>query len=158
MFRKILFTTILGLISSFTFAQTGTLKGVITDRITGQPVDFANVVIMKNGVQKGGTSTGLDGSFTLKPIDPGTYTVKASFTGYTTFALEGVVISANKITFLQGSNSIKMSEGILVGEVEVKGYAKPLIDQGNISGETKSQSIRVPNEESPRGIRRPETS
>ena len=34
---------------------------------------------MKNGVQKGGTSTGLDGSFTIKPIDPGTYTVKATF-------------------------------------------------------------------------------
>ena len=91
MFRKIYLTAFLTLISSFAFAQTGTLKGVITNRATGAPVDFANVVIMKNGVQKGGTSTGLDGSFTIKPIDPGTYTVKASFAGYTTFSLEGLL-------------------------------------------------------------------
>ena len=88
MLRKIYLTAILGLFTSLAFSQTGTLKGVITDRITGKPVDFANVVIMKNGVQNGGTSTGLDGSFTIKPIEPGTYVVKASFTGYTTFSLE----------------------------------------------------------------------
>jgi len=138
MLRKIYLTAILGLFTSLAFSQTGTLKGVITDRITGKPVDFANVVIMKNGVQNGGTSTGLDGSFTIKPIEPGTYTVKASFTGYTTFSLEGVIISSNKITYLTGDNAIKMTAGVLVDEVEVKGYTKPLIDQGNLSGETKT--------------------
>ena len=117
MFRKIYLTAFLTLMTSFAFAQTGTLKGVITNRATGAPVDFANVVIMKNGVQKGGTSTGLDGSFTIKPIDPGTYTVKASFAGYTTFSLEGVIISANKITYLTGKNAIKMTEGVLVDEI-----------------------------------------
>ena len=59
MLRKIYLTAILGLFTSLAFSQTGTLKGVITDRITGKPVDFANVVIMKNGVQNGGTSTGI---------------------------------------------------------------------------------------------------
>ena len=81
---------------------------------------------------------GLDGSFTIKPIDPGTYTVKASFAGYTTFSLEGVIVSANKITYLTGDNAIKMTEGVLVDEIEVKGFTKPLIDQGNLSGETKT--------------------
>ena len=108
MFRKIYLTAFLTLITSFAFSQTGTLKGVITNRATGAPVDFANVVIMKNGVQKGGTSTGLDGSFTIKPIDPGTYTVKASFAGYTTFSLEGVIISANNQSLsIEGAIEIK---------------------------------------------------
>lgn len=138
MFRKIFLTAILGLFSTLAFSQTGTLKGVITNRITGAPVDYANVVIMKNGVQKGGTSTGSDGSFTIKPVEPGTYTVKASFAGYTTFSLEGVIVSSNKITYLTGSNAIKMTEGVLVDEIEVKGFTKPLIDQGNLSGETKT--------------------
>ena len=138
MFRRIYLIAILGLFTTIAFAQTGTLKGIITDRITGKPVDFANVVIMKSGVQKGGTSTGLDGSFTIKPIEPGTYTVKASFTGYTTFSLEGVIISANKITYLTGDNAIKMTEGVLVNEVEVRGFTKPLLDQDNLSGETKT--------------------
>ena len=76
--------------------------------------------------------------FYIKPIDPGTYTVKASFAGYTTFSLEGVIISANKITYLTGKNAIKMTEGVLVDEIEVRGFTKPLIDQGNLSGETKT--------------------
>ena len=138
MFRKIFLTAILGLFSTLAFSQTGTLKGVITNRITGAPVDYANVVIMKNGVQKAGTSTGSDGSFTIKPVEPGTYTVKASFAGYTTFSLEGVIVSSNKITYLTGGNAIKMTEGVLVDEIEVKGFTKPLIDQGNLSGETKT--------------------
>ena len=136
--KRIYLVSIFLFASILTFSQTGTLKGVITDRVTGDPVEFANVVIMKNGVQKGGTSTGLDGSFTIKPIDPGTYTVKASFTGYTTFSLEGVIVSANKITYLSGDNAIKMTEGVLVDEIEVKGFTKPLIDQDNLSGETKT--------------------
>ena len=52
--------------------------------------------------------------------------------------MEGVIISANKITYLTGDNAIKMTEGVLVDEIEVKGYTKPLIDQGNLSGETKT--------------------
>ena len=138
MFKRIYLTAILSIFSLIAFAQTGTLKGTITDRITGKPVEFANVVIMKNGVQKMGTSTGLDGTFTLKPIDPGTYTVQSTFIGYIPFKLEGVIVSANKITYLTGDNAIRMTSGVQVDEVEVRGYSKPLIDQDNLSGETKT--------------------
>ena len=31
-----------------------------------------------------------------------------------------------------------MTEGVLVDEIEVRGFTKPLIDQGNLSGETKA--------------------
>ena len=31
-----------------------------------------------------------------------------------------------------------MTEGVLVDEIEVRGFTKPLIDQGNLSGETKT--------------------
>ena len=52
MYIRIYLIAILGLFSTIAFSQTGTLKGTITDRVTGKPVDFANVVIMKNGVQE----------------------------------------------------------------------------------------------------------
>ena len=68
MFRKIYLTAILGLFSVIAFAQTGTLKGIITDRSTGDPVSFANVIIEKNGNQSGGTSTDINGNFTIKPL------------------------------------------------------------------------------------------
>ena len=84
------------LTATFAFAQTGTLKGVITDAMSGEPIPFANIVAEKNGNQIGGTTTNFDGEYTIKPLEPGTYTVKATFVGYGTVEITGVIISANK--------------------------------------------------------------
>jgi outer membrane receptor for ferrienterochelin and colicin len=115
-------------------AQTGTLKGVMTDAMSGDPIPFANIIIEKNGNQSGGTTTDFDGNYTIKPVEPGNYTIKATFVGYGTVEVTGVVVSANKITF----QDVKLQEGIAIGEVKVIAYKKPLLDQDNLSGETKT--------------------
>ncbi|MBC8265843.1 MAG: carboxypeptidase regulatory-like domain-containing protein [Flavobacteriales bacterium] len=134
MLRKIYLLFATGLISSVAFAQTGTLKGTVLDALSGEAVPFANVIIERNGSQTAGTTTDFDGKFTIKPIEPGIYTVKATFVGYQTFMMTGLIISANKITF----QDLKMSSGIEKGEVTIVEYKKPLIDQDNITGETKT--------------------
>ena len=134
MLRKLylLFATVL--ITVVAFAQTGTLKGTVLDGLSGEVIPFANVIIERNGTQTAGTTTDFDGKFTIKPIEPGTYTVKATFVGYQTFVMTGIIISANKITF----QDLKLSSGIQKGEVVIVEYKKPLIDQDNITGETKT--------------------
>ncbi|MBT3611361.1 MAG: TonB-dependent receptor plug domain-containing protein [Flavobacteriales bacterium] len=134
MLRKIYLIATLVLISSFAMAQTGTLKGVVTDAMSGEPVPFANIVVEKNGNQSGGTTTDFDGNYTIKPVEPGAYTVKATFVGYGTVEVTGVIVSANKITF----QDVKLQEGIAIGEVKIIAYKKPLLDQDNLSGETKT--------------------
>ena len=57
MLRKIYLMVAFALITTFAFAQTGTLKGVITDVMSGEPIPFANVVAERNGNQIGGTTT-----------------------------------------------------------------------------------------------------
>ena len=79
MLRKIYLMVAFALITTFAFAQTGTLKGVITDVMSGEPIPFANVVAERNGNQIGGTTTDFDGNFIIKPLDPGDYTIKATF-------------------------------------------------------------------------------
>ena len=88
----------------------------------------------KNGNQSAGTTTDFDGKYTIKPIDPGTYNIKATFVGYQTKEITGVVISADQIRFVD----IKLQEGIQLEVAEVVVWTKPLIDQGNLSGETKT--------------------
>ena len=122
------------LITTFAFAQTGTLKGVITDAMSGESIPFANVVAERNGNQIGGTTTDFDGNYTIKPLEPGSYTVKATFVGYGTVEITGVIISANKIT----DQNIKLQEGVAIGEVQIIEYKKPLLDKDNLSGETKT--------------------
>jgi hypothetical protein len=134
MLRKIYLIAALALISTLAFAQTGTLKGVVTDAMSGESIPFANVIIEKNGNQTAGTTTDFDGNYTIKPIEPGNYIIKATFVGYGTVEITGVIISANKITF----QDVKLQEGVALGEVKIIAYKKPLLDQDNLSGETKT--------------------
>ncbi len=134
MLRKIYLVVAFALTTIFAFAQTGTLKGVITDAMTGEPIPFANIIAEKNGNQIGGTTTDFDGNYTIKPLDPGAYTVKATFVGYGAVEITGVIVSANKITM----QDVTLQEGIAIGEVKIIAYKKPLLDQDNLSGETKT--------------------
>ncbi len=134
MLRKIYSIIALVCFSSFAFAQTGTLKGVINDAMSGEPIPFANIIIEKSGSQYAGTTTDFDGKYTIKPIEPGSYSVKATFVGYQTIEITGVIISANKITF----QDVKLQEGVALGEIRIIEYKKPLLDQDNLSGETKT--------------------
>ncbi len=134
MFRKLYLSLIFSLISVFSYAQTGTLKGVITNTLTGEPIPFANLIIEKNGNQQGGTATDFDGNYTIKPVDPGTYSIKVTCVGFGAVEITGVIVSANKITF----QDVKLQEGIAIGEIKIIEYKKPLLDQDNLSGETKT--------------------
>ncbi|MDC0249484.1 carboxypeptidase regulatory-like domain-containing protein [Flavobacteriales bacterium] len=134
MLRKIYLISALVFISSLAMAQTGTLKGVVTDMMSGEAIPFANIIAEKNGNQIGGTTSDFDGNYTIKPLEPGTYTLKATFVGYGTVEVTGVIVSANKITM----QDVKLQEGIAIGEVEIIAYKKPLLDQDNLSGETKT--------------------
>ena len=134
MLRKIYLIAILALTSSFAMAQSGSLKGMITDAMSGEPVPFANIVIEKNGNQSAGAISDFDGNYTIKPVEPGTYTIKATFVGYGTVEVTGVIVSSNKITF----QDVKLQQGVAIGEVIIIAYKKPLLDQDNLSGETKT--------------------
>ncbi|MCB0397690.1 MAG: carboxypeptidase-like regulatory domain-containing protein [Flavobacteriales bacterium] len=104
------------------YAQTGTLKGKVVDKANGEAIPFANVVIERNGVQSGGATTDFDGMFTIKPIDPGKYTVKASYVGYQQVQVDGVLINSDKITDL----TIELSSGVDLDVVEFVKYKDPV--------------------------------
>lgn len=126
------------LFTSFGFGQvgSGTLKGKITDADNGEPLPFANVVVILNGNQVAGTNTDFDGEYTIKPISPGTYDVLVSFVGYQPKKITGVQIVANKIRFVNAD----IGAGVMVDVAEVVEYEVPLIDKdGGASGGTVSR-------------------
>ena len=51
MFKKVYLTLATVLVSLIGLAQTGTLKGVVKDAISGEPIPFANVIAERNGNQ-----------------------------------------------------------------------------------------------------------
>lgn len=63
----------------FLFAQTGTIRGTVTDALTNAPIPFATIFVLN--ANKGAT-TDENGNFTLTELTPGLYDLRASFLGY----------------------------------------------------------------------------
>lgn len=122
-----------GFISVGAYAQTS-LEGKVTDD-TGEPVLFGDVAIFLNDVLITGTQTDFEGNYSISNIDPGTYSVQASYVGYQTKKIEGVVLVANKANRL----NITLTSGVTLDVIEVVDYKVPLIEQDN----TSTGSIRT---------------
>ena len=63
------------------FAQhSGTVSGTVKDSQTGEPLPGANVMLVKTSL---GASTDVDGKYAIKDVPPGSYTLRATYVGYT---------------------------------------------------------------------------
>ena len=60
-------------------AQTGIIKGKVTDAINNEPIPFANVLV--EGTEKGAI-TDIDGVYEVSGLQPGLYNVRVSYVGY----------------------------------------------------------------------------
>lgn len=143
MLRHLLLTIGLVLAANvLVFSQTGsgTLKGKITDKITKEPIAFANIVAEVGGVQVGGATTDFDGNFQIKPVPPGKIDLKASYVGYKPYMVKGIVVTPDKITFQ--NVELEMSTTNLT-EIEIVDYKVPLIskDQTTSGGTVTSDEI-----------------
>ena len=148
MLKKLLGTAVLLLTLSLTaFGQSGTgsLKGKVLDKETGEPLPFVNVVVELNGVQQAGGSTNLDGEYFIKPLTPGEYTVKASFVGYRPLAVKGVRVGADQIAFADLEMSPSATDLDL--DIEIVEFKVPLIEKDNNTAGariTKEELAKMP--------------
>ena len=151
MLRKInlLISTVLFTVCySFSQSGLGTLKGVIKDEMTKEPVYNAIVSLKQGDVVKNRAKTDDLGKFQMNSIAPGQYDVefKNEVEGYLVGVTTGVIISGDKITFLDDltlskPGSKKTDDGTLeVATVVVKAYKVPLINKdGGSSGGTMTR-------------------
>ncbi len=129
----------------FVFSQSGTLKGKILDKETKEPIAFANVVIELGGAQKGGATSDFDGNYIIKPIAPGSYDLKATYVGYNTVLVRGMIINSDQIRFY---DIIMESTAEQLPEIVVTDYAVPLINQDETvsGGQITAEEIKkMPN-------------
>lgn len=120
--------------AAFAFGQgSGIVKGVVKDGSNGEPIPFANVGLFDGGNQILTTMSDIEGNYTLKPIPPGVYTLKATYVGYATKQVEKVIVSSDKTTY----NDISLTPTTQqLDQVEIVAYQEPLIDPDTKSGGT----------------------
>ncbi len=137
MIKNIYLTVVLVVFTGLAaLAQTGNgaIKITLTDKGTKEAIPFANVVAYKDGVQVGVATTDMDGVATIKPLEPGKYTVKGVYVGYQPSEVTGVIVGDGKTAYVP--IGLSNGEGVRLDEVEVVTYQVPLIDPDTKSGQT----------------------
>ncbi len=103
----------------------GSIQGNLLDE-TGAPVEFGAVTAERGG-DRYGAMTDEQGRFTLKPLPPGTYTVRFAFTGMQTRELTNVQVNPDKITLLRNEKMLTLNE-LRPAIVAASRWEPPLID------------------------------
>ena len=121
-----MFTWFLGLIL---MAQSGT--GVIQGKVAdgAETIPFANIVLYQNGVQKGGTTTDIDGKYKFSGLPPGAYDIEVRYVGYNPYIKKGVLVSGDKNTYVD----VILTKGINITEVIIEIFTRPLISKDETS-------------------------
>lgn len=90
-------------LTGYIYAQTASVKGVVYEKSTGEPVAFCNVFLEGTSY---GVSTDIDGYFNMTKIEPGTYTLVFSYVGFED-QKEKITLAKNEIL----SRRINMESG-----------------------------------------------
>ncbi|HRN26359.1 MAG TPA: TonB-dependent receptor, partial [Ignavibacteriaceae bacterium] len=112
------------LLPTLMLAQTGKIKGKVTDLTSGEPLIGANVLVVGTSL---GAATDVNGMYSISNLQAGVYEVKSSYIGYQTITVTNVRVSADLTTDI---NFQLPGEGISVGEVVVVSE-RPLINPSN---------------------------
>jgi outer membrane receptor protein involved in Fe transport len=124
------FLLMMSTLAVFGQAGTGSLQGKVVDELKPKEgIPFANVVIEREGVVKGGTTTDIDGKYKFGALPPGRYDLKVSYVGFNPAVIRGVLVTADKSNFVD----IKMTSGVDLSVIDVVDYEVPLISKDETS-------------------------
>lgn len=135
----VILSVLLSVAYSFSQSGLGTIRGSVIDGETRGPIGFAKVLLLQDGTVKGGANTDDDGKFQINSIAPGSYDVEVrnEGDGYQPTAIRGVIVNADKITFLDNTEISKPKDVQNIEELVVVAYKVPLINKdGGASGST----------------------
>lgn len=92
----------------------GSIVGKLMDvEVQGESLPFANVIIKGTSI---GTTSDIDGLYSLADLNPGNYTIVFSFIGYETLEVPNIVVAAGKITEINtslGSSAASLNEVLI---------------------------------------------
>lgn len=101
--KNTLLTLLCLMIANIVLAQTGTIRGNVYDKETGEPIPFCNVLLGGTTI---GANTDIDGFFSMSKIPAGDYQLISKYLGYDSTSVS-VTVKSGGIVY----QSLYMSEG-----------------------------------------------
>ena len=104
--------TFLMLSNYFVLGQSFKLEGEILDKSNQKPLSFANITLQGTSL---GAASDSEGRFSIENIDAGTYTIIASYMGYSTYKQQIIFPNTEQktITILLEPEAIKLDEYVV---------------------------------------------
>lgn len=92
-------------------AQNGLLKGIVVDKVTGEAIPFANLLLESTQI---GTTTDFEGNYRFENIKPGVYTLICSVVGYDRYINPEITIGISRPVYIKVelNESIEKLEGV----------------------------------------------
>jgi hypothetical protein len=119
MLQRLVFTTLLSVLSVLVAAQNGTITGVVKDAKNLESIIGANVYIQGTQV---GAATDINGNFTIANVKPGNYTLVISVLTYKTHVIPETVVEGGKRTQLEVTlheDATELQEIVVSGTREI---------------------------------------
>lgn len=121
-------------------AQTGTIRGSIYEKATGEPVIFCNVYLEGTTI---GAGSDVNGLYMITRIPPGTYTLLVTNLGYDTLKME-VNVEADKII---NQNLFLTNASVTLDEVNISAYRQEARTetQTSVNKVTPKEITKIPS-------------
>ncbi len=111
--------------------KPGEIFGLITDETNHEPIPFARIDLMFGDKRYATTTANLDGEYSFKSVDVGSYWVQSNYTGYKEKIQAQVIVKSNESTKVD----IKMpASAIELKSLEIVAFSEPMIDPDTKSG------------------------
>jgi outer membrane receptor protein involved in Fe transport len=133
--KKIIIIQVLMIFASaITLAQSkGVLAGKVGDKSTNEDLIGANILVVGTTT---GTSTDIDGTYSIRSLLPGKYKIRVSYTSYQAAVIDNITIEAGKTTVINiqlEQSTTELSEVIVSAEALKSSEASILNIQKNSS-------------------------
>lgn len=111
-------------------ANFGRISGRVIEEKSGNPVMGANIIIQGASL---GAASDMEGNYAILQVPPGKYSVKCEFIGYTPVVMQNVIVTSNRIQFV----NFEISEQALNMEEIIVTAQKKAIDK-DLTATTRS--------------------
>jgi hypothetical protein len=125
--KRSIFAALLAAACNAFLAQTGEIRGRITDNLK-EPVPFATIRVLQDDHLAGGTQSDEDGNYLIKPLTPGNYDLVVQEPGHITQPVKNIKVVPNEATYLNVKMGINALAGVTV-TAEPIDYSNARVDQ-----------------------------
>jgi hypothetical protein len=125
--RNVCFSLILILASLVCYGQQGVIKGTVVNRVSNEPIAFANITVQGTSL---GVAANENGEYEITGLAPGQYNVQVSFVGFTPMIVYEVQVTNSRpayVNFALDEEAAKLEEVVIsASNTFVKSDESPL--------------------------------